>query len=219
MKDFGEFIRYKRLDKMTQRELSTLIGIGCPYLSKLENGIEPPPSEEVLNKIAVALNIAQEDIFYIAKKMPTELKEFILENNDIYDLLIQLKNSPDEIRSTFMSYIQGLLKTHEADFTENNSIMFLVNPVDSCIVDVNKAALDFYGFEHEEFCRKCISDINPLPEEILTHKMAQAQEGEKECFYFTHRMADNTFKDVKVISKPYDIGDKTYLLSVIEEIR
>lgn len=102
LKNFGEYIKYRRKNIMTQKEFANKIGIGCPYLSKLENGIEPPPSEKVLRLIAKELALKESELFYLAQKLPVELREFILENKDTYDLLIKLFECPELLRHNFL---------------------------------------------------------------------------------------------------------------------
>lgn len=45
-------------------------------------------------------------------------------------------------------------------FKNNHSVMFLVDPVNADIVDVNPAATNFYGWSHEELTSMKITDIN-----------------------------------------------------------
>ena len=60
MKDehVGEIIRENRIaQNLSVSDLAKKAGISQPYLSQVEHGSKPPPSEEVLVKIAAALGI------------------------------------------------------------------------------------------------------------------------------------------------------------------
>ncbi|TET67120.1 MAG: XRE family transcriptional regulator, partial [Dehalococcoidia bacterium] len=53
---FGARLRELRiLAGLTQRELAEKIGVDFSYLSKIENGVLPPPSEKVILRLAEAL--------------------------------------------------------------------------------------------------------------------------------------------------------------------
>ncbi|MGN1301650.1 MAG: helix-turn-helix domain-containing protein [Clostridia bacterium] len=49
---------------MTISELSTLTGICQSYLTQLENNKKDNPSLKIMNKIAYALNVKIDDLFY-----------------------------------------------------------------------------------------------------------------------------------------------------------
>ena len=54
--DLGIFINKKRIQKqISLRNFSRQIGISAEYLSKIENGLRPAPSIEVLEKITIQL--------------------------------------------------------------------------------------------------------------------------------------------------------------------
>lgn len=218
MRKFGDFIKNKRLDKMTQRELARKIGIGYPYLSKLENNIEPPPSEEVLLNLSKVLNINVDDIFFIAEKLPSYMKSFILRDRYLYELIKRMRDYPMDLRDNLILDIYNLLDAHDNKFHESKQVKFIINPSDFKIIDANRSAIDFYGFTRETFCNMAINDINCLPKEIIKLKMDQARNGAKDSFYFTHKLANNIYKDVHVSSHPYSISSHTYLCSVISEV-
>jgi len=74
---FGQRLRELRKAKsMTQRELSQRTGISFAYVSKLENGVMPPPRQKIilaLAKVLGANNADTDELFGLAKKMPSDL--------------------------------------------------------------------------------------------------------------------------------------------------
>ena len=61
--DLGEFIREQRnVGQMSLRKLSELAGISNPYLSPIERGLRKP-SAEILQAIALALQISSENLY------------------------------------------------------------------------------------------------------------------------------------------------------------
>lgn len=58
---FGVFLKEKRQQKtMSLRELSDKANIAHTYILKIENGSKPPPSDNVLLKLARGLNLDDE---------------------------------------------------------------------------------------------------------------------------------------------------------------
>jgi PAS domain S-box-containing protein len=78
---FGQRLRELRKAKsMTQRELAEKTGISFAYVSKLETGAMPPPREKIILTLAKVLDANHADmdeLFGLAKKMPSDLREQI----------------------------------------------------------------------------------------------------------------------------------------------
>ena len=56
--------KYRKSKNMTLKDLSDRTGISVGYLSHLENGTRTNPSQEIMDKIAKALNNSIPDIFF-----------------------------------------------------------------------------------------------------------------------------------------------------------
>lgn len=62
MTKFGDFIAEKRREKgISLRSMADELKIAAPYLSDIEKGRRNPPSFEMLEKIAMILNLSEED--------------------------------------------------------------------------------------------------------------------------------------------------------------
>ncbi len=84
MEGFGETI--KRLRKSKQlglREFAKKVGISATYLSKMERGLDPPPAEDKIAKMAQLLGADQNKLFALAGKLPPEFGE-AFNKNPIY---------------------------------------------------------------------------------------------------------------------------------------
>lgn len=87
MEQFGDYIRKLRLEKrISQVVLASLSNCDPPYLSKIENGKETP-SEELLVRLAKALD--QDPYLMITKagKVPSDFKEIILCDEQAFNYL------------------------------------------------------------------------------------------------------------------------------------
>ncbi len=76
--------------------------------------------------------------------------------------------------------------------------MLLINPKNGDIVDVNPAAITFYGWSYEEFIGKKITDINVLTDEQVFQEMERAKREQRRQFYFSHRLSSGEIRDVEV---------------------
>ena len=77
-KQFGTRLRELRVQAhLTQRELAEKIGVDFSYLSKMENGVLPPPSEKVLLKLAEALGADEDELFALAGKIPNDIAQLL----------------------------------------------------------------------------------------------------------------------------------------------
>ena len=84
---FGKKLRELRSQAhLTQRELAQKIGVDFTYLSKIENGVLPPPSEKVLLLLAEVLNADRDELFALAGRVPTDIAQ-MLKNRKTLELL------------------------------------------------------------------------------------------------------------------------------------
>lgn len=86
-KEFG--VRLRALRKwvgLSQRELATKIGVDFTYVSKIENGLLPPPSEKVILRLAETLNVDKDELLTLAGRIPSDIAE-ILKDREVLERL------------------------------------------------------------------------------------------------------------------------------------
>ncbi len=85
---FGERLRELRKAKnLGQRALADMVDINFTYLSKIENGrldFAQFPSEELIRKLAKALDADEDELLLLAKKIPEDIKNRVLERPDAF---------------------------------------------------------------------------------------------------------------------------------------
>ena len=74
------------------RELARLINKSPGYLSDVENGRVPPPSEVVLLDIAKALHVDKKELLKAASKVDPELSGYVAERSQAADFLRMAKD-------------------------------------------------------------------------------------------------------------------------------
>ena len=102
MTNFGRFIRDRResLRKddpaYSVRRVAKRMGIQPSYLSKVERGEVPPPSEETTRKLARELDVDSDVLLAMAGKVSSDLQEVIRKRPALFAELIRgLKEMPD----------------------------------------------------------------------------------------------------------------------------
>ena len=92
--NFGERIReLRKAQNLGQRALADLIGVSHTYVSKIENeklDFGDYPSEELIRKIAKALDADEYELLLLAKKIPDEIKQRVLERPDAFRKIAEL---------------------------------------------------------------------------------------------------------------------------------
>jgi len=88
--EFGTRLReLRRQAGMTQKELAGKVGIDFTYLSKIENGVMPPPSEKVILKLVEVLNADKDELITLAGRVPADIAKLLSDRG-----ALQLLRSP-----------------------------------------------------------------------------------------------------------------------------
>jgi transcriptional regulator with XRE-family HTH domain len=102
MADFGDYLRQRR-EKLQQddprfslRRVAAAVGVEPSYLSKVERGEQPPPSEKTILALARELDEDPDVLLALAGKVSAELQQIIRKRPKLFAQLIrELKNLPD----------------------------------------------------------------------------------------------------------------------------
>ena len=74
-KTFGQALReYRRLQKISQRDLAEKVEVDFSYISKVENDRLPPPAADTIIKICEILEVPADSLLALTGKMPTQVK-------------------------------------------------------------------------------------------------------------------------------------------------
>ena len=85
---FGKKLRNLRVNSdIGLRELARLIDKSPGYLSDVEHDNVPPPSEDVILKIAAALNVDKKELLIVAQKMDPEISRYVAGEPEVADFL------------------------------------------------------------------------------------------------------------------------------------
>ena len=103
MKGFGEYVRKQRERlrsadaEFSVRRVAARVGIEPSYLSKIERGEQPPPSEKTVVALAKELDEDPDVLLAMAGKISSDLEKIILKRPRLFSQLIRdLKGMPDK---------------------------------------------------------------------------------------------------------------------------
>lgn len=122
---FGSYLYAKRTkNELTLRDFSDKLGISHVYLYKIENGIKPPPHDELLIKMVQCLKLTDEEknlFFDIAAatkrindnknyQIPTDIKKYMSETKEAQTLIREASkiNLPDEYWIELLNCLKNL---------------------------------------------------------------------------------------------------------------
>lgn len=109
-------------------------------------------------------------------------------------------------------------KRYKTIFYESSSVMMLIDPFTSSIVDANSAAIKFYGYSKKEFIGMKMYDVNIMSSEDLMSEIELVTKKTKNYFLFKHRIASGEIRDVEVYSGAVETNGQTVLHSVIHDV-
>jgi transcriptional regulator with XRE-family HTH domain len=91
---FGERLReLRKARNLSQRALADKVGINFTYLSKVESerlDFAQYPSEELIRRLAKALGADEDELLLLAKKIPTDIRERVIERPDAFRKIASL---------------------------------------------------------------------------------------------------------------------------------
>ena len=89
---FGKKLRDLRIDRrIGLRELARRVDKSPGYLSDVEHDHVPPPSEDVILKIATALTVDKRELLTVAQKMDPEISSYVAQEPEAADFLRMAK--------------------------------------------------------------------------------------------------------------------------------
>ncbi len=140
----------------------------------------------------------------------------VRQDGEIIGIGVMVEDITDRRRAE--AALQESEKRYSSLFENNHAVMLLIDPQTGDIVDANPAACAFYGYSQAELKQKTVADLNTLENEKVTRNMELARLGQKQQFYFQHRLASGEIRDVEVYSGLITVRGRQLLYSIIHDI-
>jgi len=119
-------------------------------------------------------------------------------------------------------YIEAKLikseKRYRQIFESSQAVKLIVGKKDGGIIEANKAAVHFYGYDIATLTSMSISDINVLSEKEMKQKREVNKgknTGRSNC---RHQLACGEVRDVEVYSGSVKVGKKAYLHLIVQDV-
>ncbi|TDB38850.1 MAG: PAS domain-containing sensor histidine kinase [Actinobacteria bacterium] len=107
---------------------------------------------------------------------------------------------------------------YRAIFEYSASVMMIIDPADSSIVQVNAAASQYWGWPAEVLTSVRIADIAALGEEELLAEMADATLGARHFSNLESRLASGEIRNIEVYSGPVTLEGRVVLYSIVHDV-
>jgi PAS domain S-box-containing protein len=221
---FGQRLRELRKAKsMTQRELAEKTGISFAYVSKLETGAMPPPREKIILTLAKVLDANHADmdeLFGLAKKMPSDLREQI-----DTEMIRRLRSFEDEketrihaiatseqwidelqaseIQRTWLEEIPGERDEPFRALFENSLDGIVVLDSNLDVIYESPSASRIVGYKQGEFAGKdTLSIIHPDDMSKIAHRLTKLVQNTGDTSYTQLRVRhkDGTHRIIDVVA-------------------
>ena len=103
-------------------------------------------------------------------------------------------------------------------FENGHPVMLLIDPDSKSIVDANRIACAYYGWNREELTQKKMSEISTVSSDELNAQMTLDPTQKRSYFVSKQTRADGSIRDVEVFSGPLQRNGKKLLYTMIYDI-
>ncbi|MEX2548601.1 MAG: diguanylate cyclase, partial [Nitriliruptoraceae bacterium] len=96
-------------------------------------------------------------------------------------------------------------------------VMLLIDATDGRIVDGNRAAVDFYGYDRTSLRGLPVARLNPMPPDELRASLAAARDADGKHYHVRHVLANGDVREVSVLTGPIQSDDRSLLCAIIHD--
>jgi PAS domain S-box-containing protein len=142
-----------------------------------------------------------------------------LESKEMQNNINRLQQQIEDLKAENLRLKQSQSEAlYRSLFENNHAVMLLIDPETAAIKDANSAACAYYGWSREELKQLRIDEINTQTKEAVFSQIQLARAEKRRNFFFKHRRADGSVRDVEVYSGPLLVKGQTLLYSIVHDI-
>lgn len=105
-----------------------------------------------------------------------------------------------------------------AFFESPESIKLIIAPESWELLDANKAAVDFYGYSHEQMCGKTFIDLDTATREEIFQRFNKLFGTRIEHYFSQHRTANGEYRDVEIYASFISHEGKQAVNAIIHDV-
>jgi PAS domain S-box-containing protein len=127
----------------------------------------------------------------------------------------------DEIgfRQQIEHALQRSKEQFQSMFKNHSAIMYITEPETLQLIDVNKSALEFYGYTEEEFLNLNLTQLNVIPDNELRKVIDENYIEHKPFYILEHKLKSGAVKNVEIRSTPITLSDgQEVYFSIVHDI-
>ena len=143
--------------------------------------------------------------------------ELIQKNAEYLSLYEEYKSLSENLVESQQATLRSEKKFRNF-FEKNNAIMLQVDYSTKKIIDINQAALRFYGYPKEEFLKKTLFDLLLIPENQIEDKISDIIDKESSLHELKHKLSDGQIRDVEVRVSPIKDDGNVLMFAIINDI-
>ena len=103
-------------------------------------------------------------------------------------------------------------------FEKHSAVKLLLDAETGAVLNVNQAAVAFYGWTKEQMLKMTFFEINTLSKDLVRQEMAKAKNSQQNYFEDQHRHAGDSVRDVAVFSSGIEVDGRTLLYTIVHDI-
>jgi PAS domain S-box-containing protein len=103
-------------------------------------------------------------------------------------------------------------------FQHNLAPILIISPGNGKIIDVNRAACTFYGYDRDFFLTLEAKDLQAIAASGMPLQQKEQGVGDQEHFFVRHLLANGDVRDLEVYSGPIPVDGKTYLYQTLHDV-
>lgn len=103
-------------------------------------------------------------------------------------------------------------------FSKNSAVMLVVDPDTYIIKDANAAAVNYYGYSHQELIKMNLNEISILTPEEINQEIEKANTQKRNHYNFKHKLANGSVRDVEVYNSSIMVNDEILNYCIIFDV-
>ncbi|WP_419763757.1 MAG: ATP-binding protein [Arcobacter sp.] len=114
--------------------------------------------------------------------------------------------------------LNDLTKRYHQIFQGSKAIKLILDPETQDIIDINDAAVKFYGYKRDYFLKLKAKDLTKQNKEELKLILKEILENKQNIFTLKHTLSNDEIRDVEIYASDIQISNKTYIYAIIRDI-
>ena len=136
---------------------------------------------------------------------------------ELHDVELEFENMAGEIRAREEAIVEGT-RRHRAMFEDSAAVQLLLDAESGRILDVNPAALRYYGYSREEMLGMTRLDLSAESVETVTEIVKSIWAGGKRLISTRHRLASGEVRDVEIFASFLHLGDSNLFFLIVQDV-